>query len=90
MPPAFRPPGQRLRRRSPALRASVEPLPVLILPGQAFEGTHTSWWRGEDSNLRRLSRQIYSLIPLAAREPLQKRGRILWQQAITVNRWWKI
>jgi hypothetical protein len=29
------------------------------------------WWRGEDSNLRRLSRQIYSLIPLAAREPLQ-------------------
>src|SRR3972149_6835234 len=30
------------------------------------------WWRGEDSNLRRQSRQIYSLIPLAAREPLQK------------------
>ena len=29
------------------------------------------WWRGEDSNLRRLSRQIYSLIPLTAREPLQ-------------------
>ncbi len=28
------------------------------------------WWRGQDSNLRRLSRQIYSLIPLAAREPL--------------------
>src|SRR3569833_1288226 len=27
-------------------------------------------WTGEDSNLRRLSRQIYSLIPLAAREPL--------------------
>lgn len=31
------------------------------------------WWRGEDSNLRRQSRQIYSLIPLAAREPLQYR-----------------
>ncbi len=30
------------------------------------------WWRGEDSNLRRQSRQIYSLIPLAAREPLPK------------------
>ncbi len=30
------------------------------------------WWRGEDSNLRRLSRQIYSLIPLATREPLLK------------------
>lgn len=29
------------------------------------------WWRGEDSNLRRLSRQIYSLVPLTAREPLQ-------------------
>ena len=28
------------------------------------------WWRGEDSNLRRLSRQIYSLLPLTAREPL--------------------
>ncbi len=33
-----------------------------------------SWWRGQDSNLRRLSRQIYSLIPLAAREPLQRAG----------------
>ena len=31
-----------------------------------------NWWRGKDSNLRRLSRQIYSLIPLTAREPLQK------------------
>ena len=30
----------------------------------------TVWWRGEDSNLRRLSQQIYSLPPLAAREPL--------------------
>ena len=30
------------------------------------------WWRGEDLNLRRLSRQIYSLIPLTTREPLQK------------------
>ncbi len=29
------------------------------------------WWRGLDSNQRRLSRQIYSLIPLATREPLQ-------------------
>ena len=28
------------------------------------------WWRGEDSNLRRLSQQIYSLPPLATREPL--------------------
>ena len=29
------------------------------------------WWREKDSNLRRQSRQIYSLIPLAAREPLR-------------------
>ena len=29
-----------------------------------------AWWRGEDSNLRRRRRQIYSLFPLAAREPL--------------------
>ena len=28
-------------------------------------------WRGQDSNLRRRSRQIYSLIPLTAREPLR-------------------
>ena len=27
------------------------------------------WWGGEDSNLRRLSQQIYSLPPLTAREP---------------------
>ena len=33
-----------------------------------------TWWRGEDSNLRRRSRQIYSLIPLATREPLQARA----------------
>lgn len=29
------------------------------------------WWRGVDSNHRRQSRQIYSLIPLATREPLR-------------------
>ena len=29
------------------------------------------WWGGEDSNLRRLRRQIYSLLPLTAREPPQ-------------------
>lgn len=30
------------------------------------------WWRGMDSNHRRQSRQIYSLIPLATREPLRR------------------
>ncbi len=28
------------------------------------------WWREKDSNLRRLSHQIYNLVPLATREPL--------------------
>ena len=35
------------------------------------------WWRGKDSNLRRQSRQIYSLIPLTAREPLQAQPTIM-------------
>ena len=44
------------------------------------------WWRGEDLNLRRLSRQIYSLIPLTTREPLPKRKpRILIQAHRAVN-----
>src|SRR3989337_4089997 len=30
-----------------------------------------NWWRGEDSNLRRHSQQIYSLPPLAPRGPLR-------------------
>jgi hypothetical protein len=34
------------------------------------------WWGEQDSNLRRLSHQIYSLIPLAAREsPLGRTSR---------------
>ncbi len=33
--------------------------------------TRRIWWRGTDSNHRRRSRQIYSLLPLATREPLQ-------------------
>ena len=32
------------------------------------------WWREKDSNLRSRRRQIYSLLPLAARESLQKNG----------------
>ena len=44
------------------------------------------WWRGEDSNLRRLSRQIYSLIPLTTREPLQKcKPAIVLQTWLGVN-----
>ena len=53
-------------------------------PGEpAFQ---TNWWRGEDSNLRRLSRQIYSLIPLTAREPLQIKRRMIALVRGPVNR----
>jgi hypothetical protein len=51
------------------------PLARLSRPSPArLDGTRC-WWRGEDSNLRRLSRQIYSLIPLTAREPLRNERR---------------
>ncbi len=46
---------------------------------------HQKWWRGKDSNLRRRSRQIYSLIPLATREPLHKCGADNSKQVKTVN-----
>ncbi len=32
----------------------------------------TVWWGGTDSNHRRQCRQIYSLLPLATREPPQE------------------
>ncbi len=76
---------------------SVEPLSVLIPPcrdrGRCLARSpyrprcHSRfWWRGEDSNLRRLSRQIYSLIPLAAREPLPGKRNILSDHPGSVNR----
>ena len=46
-------------------------------PGYLLHTTYHGWWRGEDSNLRRHRRQIYSLFPLAAREPL--RAYPLWR-----------
>ena len=98
MPSAFRPPGRRTSATfNAAARRLVEPLPVLNLPVTTFAEDNLRrnwpvlppvfvlWWRGEDSNLRRLSRQIYSLIPLATREPLQKRGRILLYVQTPVN-----
>ena len=42
-------------------------------------------WRGKDSNLRRLSRQIYSLLPLTARVPLQNELGSLREAAVNVN-----
>src|SRR3569832_2262355 len=44
--------------------------PRKMTPRKQLHRGRQLWWRGEDSNLRRLSRQIYSLITLAAREPL--------------------
>jgi hypothetical protein len=44
-----------------------------------------NWWRGKDSNLRRQSRQIYSLIPLAAREPLRTKPNIMAISSICVK-----
>ena len=57
---------------SSAWKAEVLPLNYTRSYRDAHRAAPQSWWRGEDSNLRRLSRQIYSLIPLAAREPLHE------------------
>ena len=57
---------------------TLEPLNTKLTPTPiCFRITFLTWWRGEDSNLRRLSRQIYSLIPLATREPLRNASRVL-------------
>ena len=50
-------------------RADRAPSSRAARPGYTYI-FKSCWWRGEDSNLRRLSRQIYSLLPLTAREPL--------------------
>src|SRR3989344_2719760 len=44
-----------------------------------------TWWRGKDSNLRRLSQQIYSLPPLTAREPLRTKPAIIVRSRRSVN-----
>src|SRR2546427_5656188 len=52
----------------------ADALPLSYSRSSCF--TTTRWWRGEDSNLRRLRRQIYSLLPLTARVPLQRRHEL--------------
>ena len=47
------------------------------LPTAPPRGEKSKWWREKDSNLRRRSRQIYSLLPLATREPLHLHEIIL-------------
>ncbi len=46
---------------------------------------HKSWWREKDSNLRRQSRQIYSLIPLTAWVSLRFRADYYSPLKITVK-----
>ncbi len=66
----------------------VEPTPSAwkaeVLPLN-YTRIKENWWRGKDSNLRRLSRQIYSLIPLTAREPLRKEFIIFTYTPIPVK-----
>ncbi len=80
----LRPPGRRATRDVRVAALPVEPLIGSPPPPQPMQESlpptvprhiaqyNLSWWRGEDSNLRRRSRQIYSLIPLATREPLHE------------------
>ena len=42
-----------------------------VVAANSLTRTCFSQWRGQDSNLRRLSREIYSLVPLTARDPRQ-------------------
>ena len=58
---------------SSAWKAEVLPLYHARFNRKTLRGESSSvlnWWRGLDSNQRRLSQQIYSLPPLATREPL--------------------
>ena len=65
-------PGSPLRKdRFQASGESFAPraaIPQRLALGHRPWNTESSEWGEEDSNLRRLSRQIYSLIPLTARE----------------------
>jgi hypothetical protein len=51
--------------------------PVLFNPETRSSTQINVWWRGVDSNHRRRSRQIYSLIPLATREPLPEESCVV-------------
>ena len=78
-------------RWAPAQQALSAAMPfesqLLRSSSQPPAPSSLSWWRGEDSNLRRLSRQIYSLIPLTTREPLPRtKPVILGKPRPAVNR----
>ncbi len=57
-------------RKRPHARFRQRPT-AQSLPAKSLLPSEIGWWWGKDSNLRRLSRQIYSLIPLTTREPHQ-------------------
>ena len=82
-----RPEGGRRRRNGAGdgTRTRDIQLGRLELYQLSYSRSSVEWWRGEDSNLRRLRRQIYSLFPLTAREPLhdsllRSRNRLVRQQ----------
>src|SRR3989338_3070283 len=75
-PQAF-PPNNNLNKRIPQRS-----------PTQPTKSQNIIWWRGKDSNLRRQSRQIYSLIPLTAREPLLTEPVIMPITALYVKPNW--
>ncbi len=62
-------------------------LPMPTAPGHKKHkhDPKITWWRGKDSNLRRLSQQIYSLPPLTAREPLRTKPAIIIRFIDLVN-----
>ena len=73
-----RPPTQRHKQRLPQRQPNNYPL-------TSPQKSSCFWWRGKDSNLRRQNRQIYSLIPLTAREPLQTEPAIMPIVVLTVK-----
>ena len=79
----------RPHRSPPApspLTACFQPLPGCPGNESGCESAINEWWRGKDSNLRRHGRQIYSLLPLTAREPLRTKLAILARKPLTVKR----
>ena len=52
-------------------RSRVVPSDPDSKPKSPTNNSPIGWWWGEDLNLRRLRRQIYSLFPLTTREPHQ-------------------
>jgi hypothetical protein len=73
---------QASNRRKRLVLIRSRPTPTLT---QGLEPLGKGWWRGVDSNHRRQCQQIYSLSPLATREPLHSKLRILYRPLRHVN-----